>query len=650
MDDARAEEPTSETIDRSVEKTPHFASALNEGSPEPLQGEFGATHALEWHAPVLVRIDEDLTIPRLLENRVKRSARKPLIVRKQPVADTWRPVSARSFYEEVQQLAAGLIAYDLHAGARVAIMSRTRYEWTLLDYACWTAGLTPVPIYETSSVEQIEFILNDADVEFVVTETVTMAELVRLAAHGLGRDHLVVMSLDSDAIAAIISEGATVARSEVEARTDALTSSSIATIVYTSGTTGHPKGTVLSHGNFTTLCVNSHAWMPEIAMSPDSRLLLFLPLAHVFARFLQVFQLSGEGVLGHVPNIKSLLPDLASFRPSYLLVVPRVLEKIYNSADAKACAGAKRRLFRWAVRTAIAYSRALDTPQGPSRSLKAQHTLAHRLVYQRILKLVGGNSQYIISGGAPLAPWLAHFYRGVGIPVLEGYGLTETVGPVAVSTPRLAKIGTVGTPLPPMAVRISEDGEVLIQGPSVFVGYHNDPEGTAAAFTEDGWFRTGDLGRLDRDGYLTITGRAKEIIVTAGGKNVAPAQLENELRAHALVSQVLIVGEKRPFIGALITLDEEMLPTWLRAHALPTMTLAEAATNIEVLASLDAAIERANGHVSRAESIRKFKVLSTDFTEANGLLTPSLKVKRSEALERFSSVIDDLYGGPVQSE
>ena len=457
-----------------------------------------------------------------------------------------------------------------------------------------------------------------------------------------------MLSLDSEAIDTLIAEGATVPRDRVAARADKLTTDDIATIVYTSGTTGTPKGTVLSHENFTNLCVNAHVWMPELAAHKNSRLLLFLPLAHVFARFLQVFQISGNGVLGHAPNIKNLLPDLASFKPSYLLVVPRVLEKIYNSADTKAH-GPKQKIFRWAAKVAIAYSQALDTEEGPSVSLEAQHMLADRLVYQQIIRLVGGNADYIVSGGAPLATWLAHFYRGVGIPVLEGYGLTETVGPVSVNTPRLSKIGTVGPALPPMSFKISDEGEILLKGPSVFQRYHNDPEATAACFTEDGWFRTGDLGSLDRDGYVSITGRAKEIIVTAGGKNVAPATLENTMRSHPLISQVLVVGDQRPFVAALITLDAEMLPDWLAAHSLPPMSVAEAATNVEVLASLEKAVASANEHVSRAESIRKIKVLTTDFTEANGLLTPSLKVKRLEATRRLAPIIDEIYGGPVQN-
>ena len=616
------------------------------GRIEPVTGENGI-EALEWHAPVLVRIDDTTTIPYLLQRRVQRSPRRPLLEVKQAMGDTWRPITATDFYEQVLDASAGLIGLGLQPGDSVAIMSRTRFEWTLLDYACWFAGLVPVPIYETSSKEQIAYILDDAQVRAVVTETITMSELVKAAAADAGRTDLTVLSLDSEAIQTIVNAGASVTRSDVDARTQRLTTSSIATIVYTSGTTGRPKGTVITHGNFTELAVNAHAWMPEIAMFKESRLLLFLPLAHVFARFLQVFQLSGEGLLGHTPDTKNLVADLGSFRPTYLLVVPRVLEKIYNTADTQS-SGARNRIFRWAAHVAVDYSSAVDTPEGPSRQLSLQRAAADRLVYQKLRRLVGGNVRYVISGGAPLSQRLARFYTGLGLPVLEGYGLTETVGPISVSTPRLNKIGTVGTPLPPMAVKISDQGEVLIKGPSVFHTYSNNPDATAAAFTDDGWFRTGDLGSMDRDGYIRITGRAKEIIVTAGGKNVAPATLEDDLRGHPLISQIVVVGDKRPFIAALVTLDAEMLPLWLKNHGLPSMSVAEAADNIEVQASLERAIERANHHVSRAESIRKIKVLTTDFTEANGLLTPSLKVKRHAVLARFASVIDDIYGGPVR--
>ncbi|WP_103064157.1 AMP-dependent synthetase/ligase [Actinomyces qiguomingii] len=603
--------------------------------------------ALEWQAPTLIRIDERTTIASMLRDRVRRSAHRPLIARKQEIGQAWQTVTAQAFYDEVLSVAAGLIGMGLQPGARVAIMSRTRYEWTLLDFACWTAALVPVPIYETSSTEQIAFVLADSQAALVVTESITTAELVRAAAASLDRREVEVLSLDTGALHMITEAGHGVQRERVTARAESLTTASIATIVYTSGTTGSPKGTVLSHGNFTDLCSNAHLWMPEIAMGRDSRLLLFLPLAHVFARFLEVFQISGEGIMGHVPDTKNLLSDLASFRPSYLLVVPRVLEKIYNSADARAASGHARRIFRWAAKVAVDYSRAQDTPAGPSPALRAQRAAADRLVYQRIRALVGDNADWIISGGAPLSPRLAHFYRGLGIPVLEGYGLTETVGPIAVNTPRLSKIGTVGPPLPPMAVRIGADGEILLKGPSVFQGYHNDPDATAAAFTDDGWFRTGDLGSLDRDGYVTITGRAKDVIVTAGGKNVSPAPLEDALRGHPLISQVVVVGEQRPFVSALITLDAEMLPAWLRTHGLDPMPVSEAATHPQVLTALNRAVRRANAHVSRAESIRKIRVLSTEFTEANGLLTPSLKVRRGAALERFAAEIDDLYGGPV---
>ncbi|SDM52349.1 AMP-dependent synthetase/ligase [Actinomyces ruminicola] len=615
--------------------------------PEAASADERPVGALEWQAPTLIRIDEHTTIPSLLQARVRRSAARPLLARKQEIGEAWHTITAQEFYDDVRSIAAGLIGMGLQPGARVAIMSRTRYEWTLLDFACWTAALVPVPIYETSSAEQIAYVLADAEARLAVTESITTAELVRAAAASLEQTGMEVLSLDTGALHTISEAGRDVPREQVEARADSLTTASIATIVYTSGTTGSPKGTVLSHGNFTDLCSNAHLWMPEIGMGRDSRLLLFLPLAHVFARFLEVFQISGEGIMGHVPDTKNLLSDLASFRPSYLLVVPRVLEKIYNSADARAGNGGARRIFRWAAKVAVDYSRALDTPAGPSHRLRAQRAAADRLVYRRIRALVGDNADWIISGGAPLSPRLAHFYRGLGIPVLEGYGLTETVGPIAVNTPRLSKIGTVGPPLPPMAVRISADGEILLRGPSVFQGYHRDPAATAAAFTEDGWFRTGDLGSLDRDGYVTITGRAKDVIVTAGGKNVSPAPLEDALRGHPLISQVVVVGEQRPFVSALITLDAEMLPSWLRMHGLEPMPVAEAAAHPQVLAALNRAVQRANRHVSRAESIREIRVLTVDFTEANGLLTPSLKVRRSVALQRFAADVDAIYGGPA---
>lgn len=604
--------------------------------------------ALEWHAPTLVRTDASTTIPYLLERRVQRAPKSPLLSIKREISDSWHSMSAAEFYDQVMSVAAGFIGLGLEFGDMVAIMSRTRYEWTLLDYAAWFAGLVPVPIYETSSLDQIEHILRDTGAKAIITESITQAELARAAALRAQMEWQ-IFSLDTQAITTIKEAGARVTRQQVNARTSRLSTDSVATIVYTSGTTGTPKGVVLTHGNFTVLAVNGHVWMPEVAMGADSRLLLFLPLAHVFARFLEVFQMSGNGVIGHTPNTRNLLGDLASFKPSYVLLVPRVLEKIYNSADAKAAASGKQKIFRWAARVAVEYSRAVKSGEGPTKKLSVARSTADRLVYSKLLKLLGGNAKFIISGGAPLSEYLAHFYTGMGLPVLEGYGLTETVGPLSVNTPRLNKIGTVGPPLPPLSVRIADDGEIQIHGSSVFREYRNNAEATAAAFTEDGWFRTGDLGSLDRDGYLRITGRAKEIIVTAGGKNVSPAALEDPLRSHPLISQVVVIGDGRPFISALITLDEEMLPLWLKSHGLPPMSAAAAATNIEVLASLDRAVEQANEKVSRAESIRKIRVLTTDFTEANGLLTPSLKVKRAIVAQRFADIIEEIYA-PVSPE
>ncbi|WP_052450327.1 AMP-dependent synthetase/ligase [Actinomyces polynesiensis] len=600
-----------------------------------------------WRGPDLVDIEPSTTIPYLLQRRVQRSAGRPLIEVKSLIGDSWTPVSARSFHEQVLEVAAGLIGMGLEFGDSVAIMSHTRYEWTLLDFACWFAGLVPVPIYETSSLEQVRHILTDSGAVLAIAETVTLAELVRAAAAAADKPDLKVLSLDQEAIHTIRDAGVGITHDQVTARTDRLDTSSIATIVYTSGTTGRPKGTVITHGNFTDGIVNSERWMPEVNASPTSRFLLFLPLAHVFARFIEVYQIAGEGVLGHVGDMKNLLTDLRAFRPTYVFVVPRVLEKVYNSADAQAT-GSAQKVFRWAVKVAIDQSLAQDTPEGPSKRQKLLHAVADRLVYGKIRALVGGNLDFFICGGAPLSEHLARFYTGMGLTVLEGYGLTETVGPISVSTPSLNKIGTVGSLLPKASVTISEEGELLVRGPSVFTSYNNDPEATKAAFTEDGWFRTGDLGSVDEDGYITITGRLKELIVTAGGKNVSPAMVEDDLTSHPLISQIVVVGDKRPFIAALITLDAEMLPVWLKKHNLPPMSVAEAANNLEVHAALERAVDRANQHVSRAESIRKIKVLSTDFTEANGLLTPSLKVRRDAVLRRYADVIDDIYGGPVQ--
>lgn len=587
--------------------------------------------------------EEHWSVPWLLADRIARSGDKPLVARKSSLSGDWQEVPARVFGEEVAHVAAGLIGMGLQAGSAVGIMAHTSYDWFLLDMAIARAGLISVPIYETSSAEQVEWIVSDSDVRLVLTETGTLAELVRGAVADIG--HAVeVLALDSDAITTIVQAGSGISPSQVDQRSNALKVDDVYSIIYTSGTTGRPKGVELTHRNAVGIPYHGVRYLPGVLWGSNVRLLLFLPLAHVYARCLQLLSLAGEGVLGHTPDVKTLLPDLQSFAPSYVLAVPRVLEKIYNTADAKAGGGARLKLFRWATKVAIAYSRALDTPEGPSRRLRRAHAVADRLVFRRIRALMGPNARFIISGGGPLGQRLGHFYRGLGLVILEGYGLTETIGPVSVNADWLNKIGTVGPPVCGNEIRIGEDDEIQVRGLGVFSTYHNNSEATAESFTTDGWFRTGDIGALDDDGYLRITGRKKELIVTAGGKNVAPTQLEDRLRGHPLVSQVLVVGDGEPFIAALITLDKEMLPLWLRNHGLPAMDVIEASAHPQVLAALDRAVARTNRAVSRAESIRAFRVLTTDFTEANGLLTPSLKVKRGPVMQAHADVIADIYG------
>ena len=453
--------------------------------------------------------------------------------------------------------------------------------------------------------------------------------------------------IDDGALATLTSEGAGVDDAEVARRQALPRLDDTATLIYTSGTTGRPKGVELTHRNFVYLALNGADGLGEVCSVPGARTLLFMPLAHVFARFIEVLVVASGAVLGHTPNPADLLQDLGTFRPTFLLAVPRVFERVYNSAEQKAGHGLKLKIFRWSAKVSITYSRDLDTPGGPSLVRKVQYRLADKLVLHKLRAALGGQVTYAVSGGAPLGARLGHFYRGVGLQVLEGYGLTETTAPTAVNRPGHIKIGTVGPAFPGTALRIADDGEILIRGDHVFRGYHNNPEATAEVFT-DGWFRTGDIGALDADGFLTITGRAKEIIVTAGGKNVAPALLEDRLRGHPIVGQCVVVGDNRPFIGALVTLDAQMLPGWLHNHGLPEMSVAEAAKHPDVLAALRRAVHRANEAVSRAESIREFTVLDSDFTEENGYLTPSLKVKRAKVLTDFADVIDDLYASAAQ--
>ncbi|MGC4174155.1 AMP-dependent synthetase/ligase [Demequina sp.] len=554
----------------------------------------------------------------------------------------WHDVSGDEAMDMVRRAALGLIAQGVKVGDRVAIMARTRYEWTIIDLALWSVGAIPVPIYDSSSQDQIDWITSDADVSRIFVETAHHAELARAVATQTESPLQQVYVIDEGALEDLFKAGVGGDVAEVERRTAAVGLDDLATIIYTSGTTGRPKGVRLNHFHFVHHTKGIQEALPEVLYQEGASTVLFMTLAHVFARLIEIVFIATGVVVGFCPDSSKLVPLLGPFKPTLLVAVPRVFEKVYNGAEQKAAAGGKVKIFRWAAQQSIDYSMALDTPGGPGMGLKLRHALAHKLVLSKIMDLLGGQARWAVSGSAPLGARLGHFYRGLGITVLEGYGLTETTAASHVNRPTLSKIGSVGLPLSGTEVKIADDGEVLMRGPIVFDGYHHNPEATAAAF-EDGWFKSGDVGYEDEDGYLFLTGRKKEIIVTAGGKNVAPAVLEDRLRAYALVSQVVVVGDARPFIGALITLDEEALPGWLKSHGLPVLTLAEAVKDPTILGHLDKAVERANKAVSRAESIRKYELLTDDFTIANGYLTPSLKVKRSLVLRDYANVIEELY-------
>lgn len=553
----------------------------------------------------------------------------------------WVDVTADEFNTQVRALAKGLIAIGIHSGDTVAIMSRTRYEWTLTDFAVWSVGAVSVPVYETSSAEQVEWIASDSAVRAVVVETPDHAKLVESVRGKVPAiEH--VWQIEAGDLDDLAAAGADVDEAEIDRRVEVMRRDDLATIIYTSGTTGRPKGCELTHGNFLTLADNAVSRLEDVVRAPGASTLLFLPLAHVFARFIEVLAVVGEVRMGHSSDIKNILDDFGGFHPTFILAVPRVFEKIYNRAEATAQSSGKGRIFTSAARTATEWSQAQDTG-GPGVGLRLKHAVFDRLVYSTLRSRMGGSVQYAVSGGAPLGTRLGHFFRGIGVTILEGYGLTETTAPATVNVPGRVKIGTVGPPLPGVSIRIADDGEVLISGVNVLHGYHNNPDATAEA-VRDGWFHTGDVGELDEDGYLRITGRKKEILVTAGGKNVAPAVLEDRLRAHSLVSQCMVVGDQKPFIAAIITLDEEMLPEWGSNRGLGTLSVERARTNSVVLEELQVAVDDANGAVSKAESIRKFVVLDTDFTEDSGHLTPSLKLKRNIVMRDYGDEIESLYG------
>lgn len=555
----------------------------------------------------------------------------------------FEPVSVRSFMTDVLDAARGLVGLGVDVGDRVGIMANTRYEWSVLDFAALFAGAVSVPVYQTSSAAQVEWIVRDAGVKIIIAETQAMAELVHPLVDATPLERVLV--IEAGALEELQFAGRPIDESTVQERAAASEMSTLATVVYTSGTTGRPKGVELTHGNFVTHVINGadDPNLGGVVSGQTRRTLLFLPLAHVFGRFINFLCVYSGSVVGYTPSTKTLVADLQAFRPTWLLAVPRVFETFYNSADTLAGSGARHRIFRWSAATAQAYSRALDTPGGPSPILRARLKLADRLVLSRIRAVMGGQVGYAISGGAPLAEWLGHFFRGMGITVMEGYGLTELSAPTAVNRPGLIKIGSVGAPYPGTGVRIADDGEILVKGPNVFRGYRGDPEATAADFL-DGWFVTGDYGRLDSDGYLYITGRKKEIIITGGGKNVQPAGLENIIRADPIISEVVVIGDRRPFIAALIALDSAMLPGWLKSKGLGEMTVDEAARNPQVRAELDHAIALANETVSHAEGIKKYAVLPRELSEADGELSASLKVRRAVVLEHFADTVDWIYG------
>ena len=578
------------------------------------------------------------TIPSMLRARAEERPSEVVVEQRTEVGGT-RPVTAADLRRRVEDAARGMIGLGIHPGDAVAVLSPTSFEWMLLDLAILSVGAVTVPVYETDSASQIHHILTDAHVVHAFTATSQQADLVESVRTDALRQ---ISSLDRGALRELASAARRVDPEEVEARLATQTSADIATIIYTSGTTGEPKGVVLTHANFVGTTKAVRQILPEVIDSPDTRLLLFLPLAHVLARFVMHAVLSGRGTLAFSPDVKRLLPDIQAFRPTVLLAVPRVLEKVHNAAAAKAGKGLRRRVFAWSAKQSRAFASAREGHFGPSPALKARHRLADVLVLRKVRHALGANMRYIVCGGAPLAGDLGQFFTGAGLVLLQGYGLSETTGPITVQRPGANPAGAVGQALPGNAIRISDDGEVLASGVSVMEGYHDLPEASAEALT-DGWFHTGDLGTIDRRGQLRITGRRKELIVTAGGKNVSPEVLEDALQTHPLISHVVVVGDGRPYIGALITLDPEMLPMWLASHGLPPTDVSHAADLPEVRASLDRAVARADKQVSRAESIRRFRIVDAVFTVENGYLTPSLKLRRSAVLRDFAPEVDALY-------
>ncbi|HEY3714974.1 MAG TPA: long-chain fatty acid--CoA ligase [Jatrophihabitantaceae bacterium] len=554
----------------------------------------------------------------------------------------WRDVTSGQFADEVLGCAKGLIAAGVEAGDRVALMSKTRYEWTLIDFAVLSIGAVVVPIYETSSAEQVEWILSDSQAKAIFVETDTHRAITE-SVLGSAVDGLQVWTIDAGAVATVTAGGTDVADEQVHKRREAVTVNDLASILYTSGTTGRPKGCQLLHLNFITEVSEVTTELDEL-FNQETSTLLFLPIAHVFGRVIEIGAIASGCTLGHTADVKNLLEDLAGFKPTFVLSVPRVFEKVYNTAKQRAHADGKGKIFDLAERVAIRYSEASERGS-VSLPLKAQHALFDKLVYGKLRAALGGRCIGAISGGAPLGSRLGHFFHGVGVTIYEGYGLTETTAGICVNRPDKLRIGTVGPPVGGVTVRVAEDGELLFRSNLIFGGYWNNDAATSEAIDDEGWFHTGDIGEIDGDGFVKITGRKKELIVTAGGKNVAPAVLEDRVRAHWLVSQCLVVGDAQPFIAALITIDPESFPTWLEQAGRPADTeLADVVDDPGLHAVIQAAIDDANKAVSKAESIRKFTILPFDWTESTGQLTPSMKLKRNVVQKECADDIAALYG------
>ncbi|HET6672986.1 MAG TPA: AMP-dependent synthetase/ligase [Agromyces sp.] len=603
---------------------------------------------IEFDTPAVVVPDPDANTTDLLVQRV--AATPDSVLFSLPTADGgWSPVTTKEFYDQVIALAKGFVASGIEPGDKVGLMCKTRYEWTLIDFAMWFAGAVLVPIYETSSPAQVKWNLGDSEAIAIIVETPDHFARFDEVHPDLPAIRN-VWQIDLGDLDKLTAAGTDVTDEEIERRRNLAVGSDIATLIYTSGSTGKPKGCVLTHSNFVELSRNAAVALKEVVDGPEgASTLLFITTAHVFARFIAVLSVHAGVRVGHQPDTKQLLPSLGTFKPTFLLAVPRVFEKVYNVSEQKAEAGGKGKIFRAAADTAVAYSMAQGEGKVPF-GLKVKFALFDRLVYGKLRAAMGGNVKYAVSGSAPLGPRLGHFYHALGITILEGYGLTETTAPATVNLATKSKIGTVGPALPGVAVRIADDGEIEVKGIDVFKEYWKNPEATAATFDGE-WLKTGDLGSFDSEGFLTITGRKKEIIVTAGGKNVSPAALEDPIRANPLVGQVVVVGDKKPFISALVTLDPEMLPVWLNNNNEDAgMSVEEATTNPAVLAEVQRAIDAANENVSRAESIRKFTILPIELTEASGHLTPKLSIKRNVILDDFAGEIESMYSGAPATE